>query len=275
MSEGVLYVCGTPLGNLGDVSDRLRDVLESVDIIYAEDTRRTSKLTSHLRVATRLRSMYLGNENSRTEELLESLRSGRSVALVSDAGMPTVSDPGARAVDQALEAGFRVVVIPGPSAVTAAIALSGFDGDRFVFEGFLPRKGGERRRRLESLGREDRAIVLFATPHRLTDDLRSLEESLGGDRRISVSRELTKLHEEVWRGTLSEALKRWAGDQKGEFTLVVEQSSAEPMGLDEAVDLGLRLTIDGMSHSDAASQAAQESGVSKRLIYQGILDAQV
>lgn len=275
MPDGALFVCATPLGNLSDVSERLRETLNSVDVVYAEDTRRTAKLMAHVGANCRVRSLFSGNEQSRTAELIDDLRSGQSVALVSDAGMPGVSDPGAVSVDLALDAGISVTVIPGPSAVTSAVALAGFGGDRFVFEGFLPRKGEDRLLRIRGLANDSRPAVVFATPHRVGADLVDLAENLGMERRITVAREMTKLHEEVWRGALGEAVERWAGEQKGEFTLVIEGAAGGPMTLDAAIELAQKHLAGGMAPSEAAGIAAHESGVSKRLIYQGILDSQV
>jgi 16S rRNA (cytidine1402-2'-O)-methyltransferase len=278
MSEaGRLLICATPIGNLGDVSERLRDTLDGADVIYAEDTRRTAKLLSHLGLSTRVRSLFVGNEATRTSELLEDLHEGRIVALVSDAGTPTVSDPGADAVRLALEAGFEVSVVPGPSAVVAAVALAGFGGDRFVFDGFLPRKGPERVRRLERIAAEDRPVVLFASPNRLGDDLRNLSEALGAERGIAVLRELTKRHEETWAGTLAGAVERWGGSQptKGEVTLVIAPSTVAPHTLEEAIGEALTLVTEGSPPSEAARRTARSTGLSRRAIYEALLERQV
>lgn len=274
MSEGKLVICATPIGNLDDSSDRLRDALRSADVVYAEDTRRTSKLLQHLGAKPPVRSLFEGNEARRTDELIAEIRAGRMVALVSDAGTPTVSDPGARAVARAHEEGLDVTVIPGPSAVTSAVAIAGFGGDRFAFEGFLPRRGEERRRRLEAIASDDRPTVLFASPNRLADDLVDLEASLGGDRRIAVVRELTKLHEEVWLGSMSEAVARWSGGTKGEVSLVLEGGSPRKMSEDQAVALARSMIADGLSLSEAARLAAAESDVARRAIYQRLLSDQ-
>ena len=268
MPEGRLIVCATPIGNLGDISERLVDALSSADVIYAEDTRRASKLLSRIGTQTRLRSFFAGNEKARTADLLEDVRSGSVVVLLSDAGMPTVSDPGSEAVSAALDEGLLTTVIPGPSAVTAAIALSGFAGDRFVFEGFLPRKSGVRRARLAALAVEIRPIVLFASPKRLGDDLVDLRDALGPGRSVAVLKELTKIHEQVWRSSLSEAADRWAGDQKGEFTLVLGPGAIEEPSITEAVEVALSLVSEGKSHSDAAREAAAVTGLARREIYE-------
>ena len=272
MSDGRLFVCATPIGNLGDVSSRLEETLRAADVVYAEDTRRGAKLLGHVGATAKLRSLFAGNERSRSRELIDDVRSGKLVALVSDAGMPTVSDPGAEAVRLLLAQGLPVTVIPGPSAVTTAIALSGFGGDRFVVEGFLPRRGKERQERVARIASEDRSVVLFASPHRLGEDIGDLCEAIGSDRQIAVTRELTKMHEEVWIGTLGDAVERWGGEVKGEFTLVVEPGSPLAVDAGEAIREARLLVADGASASDAARQVAQSTGVSRRLIYQALLE---
>ncbi len=274
MPEGCLYVCATPIGNLGDVSDRLRETLVTADVIYAEDTRRTSKLLQHIGAKTKARSLFVGNEKARSRKLVDEVRAGKTVVLVSDAGMPTVSDPGAEAVRIVQDEGLSLTVIPGPSAVTTAITLSGFGGDRFSFEGFLPKKGKERSRRLQQLGLEDRPVVLFASPHRLAGDLQDLLDAVGVDRRVAVTREMTKLYEEVWVGTLGEAVERWTGEIRGELTLVLEGSSLTPVTPEAAIAEARSLVATGTSPSDAARSVAQDSGVSRRLIYQALLEGQ-
>lgn len=271
MATGRLLVCATPIGNLGDISERTRNVLASADVIYAEDTRRTAKLLRHLVINVELVSLFAGNEKARTEQLVESVRSGETVVLVSDAGMPAISDPGAGAIRAVREAGYPVSVVPGPSAVTTAVALSGFGGDRFVFEGFLPRKGRERAERLESIGREPRVVVLFASPNRLADDLADLSEACGPSREVAVTRELTKLHEESWVGSLGESVDRWSGEVKGEVTLVLGPVDPELPSIDEAIQRARALVADGTSVRLAARQVATETGVSRRDVYEALL----
>jgi 16S rRNA (cytidine1402-2'-O)-methyltransferase len=273
VSEGRLYVCATPIGNLGDISERLRETLMKADVIYAEDTRRTSKLLQHIGAKTKARSLFAGNEKARSRELVDKVMAGKTVVLVSDAGMPGVSDPGAEAVRIVQDEGLSLTVIPGPSAVTTAITLSGFGGDRFSFEGFLPKKGKERSRRLSRLDFEDRPVVIFASPHRLADDLRDLVDAVGVDRRVAVIREMTKLHEEIWVGTLGEAVERWTGEVKGELTLVLEGGSLAPMSAEAAIAEARSLVDSGASPSDAARNVAQDSGVSRRVIYQALIGA--
>jgi 16S rRNA (cytidine1402-2'-O)-methyltransferase len=266
---GRLVLCGTPIGNLSDSTQRLATALAEADVVFAEDTRRTSTLLRHLGVERPMRSYFAGNEAQRSSELRERLESGEVIALVTDAGMPTVSDPGLSAVRIALAADAVVTVVPGPSAVSAALAVSGLASDRFVFEGFLPRKGGDRRRRIAQIAAEERTIVLFSAPSRVARDLAELADALGGERLITVARELTKLHEEIWHGTLDEASRNWptGGTALGEFTLVI--AGANPA----VTDPGMLLAevdaeeAEGASRSDAVRSVARKHGVSRRALY--------
>lgn len=268
---GRLILCATPIGNLGDISERLRSTIASADVIYAEDTRRTAKLLSHISVTVPMVSLFSGNEMARTEQVVEAVGRGETVVLVSDAGMPTVSDPGAAAVSAVRDAGCPVSVVPGPSAVTMAIALSGFGGDRFVFEGFLPRKGSDRKQRLEELAEEARPVVIFASPNRLAADLADLASSCGGAREVAVTRELTKLHEETWVGTLDQSIARWADSVKGEVTLVLGPRQHQPPSLDDAVNEARTAVAEGQSVKEAARVVADHSGVSRREIYEVLI----
>lgn len=276
MSEGGrLIICATPIGNLGDISDRLRDALKEADVVYAEDTRRTATLLRHVGATPRTRSLFVGNEARRSRDLLDDLEEGLTVALVTDAGMPAVSDPGAVAVRKSRDAGFPVTVIPGPSAVTSALALAGFGGDRFAFEGFLPRGGKERVERLTGLAGEDRPVVIFASPHRLLDDLASIAEVTGGQRPIAITRELTKLHEEVWSGPIGEAIAEWSRREvRGEITIVVAPGRGEAVSLQAALEEAKALIAEGSSLSDAARRAADSTGMSRRAIYQAMIEDQ-
>lgn len=271
MTTGRLIVCATPIGNLGDISERLRSALESADLVFAEDTRRVAKLLGHLGVSPRVLSLFTGNEQARSQRLLEAVRSGQTVALVSDAGTPTVSDPGATAVRSVREAGFAVTVIPGPSAVTSAVSLSGFEGDRFVFEGFLPRRGGERADRLRQIAAEPRVVVLFASPNRLAADLEDLAGVSDPARQVAVMRELTKVHEEVWVGTLEDAVTRWETPVKGEITLVLGPLPQRPPSIDEAVVEARRLLSEGNSVSESARIVSEDLGVSRRQVYETLI----
>lgn len=269
---GRLYLCATPIGNLGDASPRLAETLAAVDLVYAEDTRRSAKLLAALGVSTPLRSYFVGNQSQRAGELEVALTDGRAVALITDAGSPAVSDPGASAVAVARRADARVIVVPGPSAVTAAVMGSGLVDGAFVFEGFLARKGRERQDQLTSLRSEHRPVVLFLTPHRIGKDLADLVDSLGGDREVCVARELTKLHEELWWGTLDEAQRHWQEEVvRGEFTVVVAGSVPSRPTIDEALDLAHELMGRGVSPSRAAREAAEATGIARRDLYERLI----
>ena len=270
---GLLILCATPIGNLGDAPPRLKEAIAVADIVYAEDTRRSSKLLEALGVEQTLRSYFAGNEAARSSELAGHLADGATVVLLTDAGTPSISDPGLSAVHAAITVGAGVTVVPGPSAVTAALAVSGLPSERFVFEGFLPRKGGGRATRLAALATETRTAVLFAAKGKVARDLRDLADVLGADRTVVVVRELTKLHEEVWRGTLGEAALRWSETvaPRGEFTLVLSgavESEPEPADLLAAV---ADLEAAGVSRSEAVRQVAGLRGVSRRELYEMVI----
>ena len=270
---GLLILCATPIGNLGDAPPRLKEAIAVADIVYAEDTRRSSKLLEALGVEQTLRSYFAGNEAARSSELAGHLADGATVVLLTDAGTPSISDPGLSAVHAAITVGAGVTVVPGPSAVTAALAVSGLPSERFVFEGFLPRKGGGRATRLAALATETRTAVLFAAKGKVARDLRDLADVLGADRTVVVVRELTKLHEEVWRGTLGEAALRWSETvaPRGEFTLVISgavESDPEPADLLAAV---ADLEAAGVSRSEAVRQVAGLRGVSRRELYEMVI----
>jgi 16S rRNA (cytidine1402-2'-O)-methyltransferase len=265
--SGRLFVVGTPIGNLGDLSERARETLASADLIAAEDTRRTGKLLAHIGVKARMVSLFEGNEAQRIDEILDRLREGDAVALVSDAGMPAVSDPGFRLLRATVEAGVEVSVVPGPSAVTAALVVSGLPTDRWVFEGFLPRRAGERRARLRALAHDPRTVVLFESPLRVVTLLRDVLVELG-DRRAVLARELTKLHEEVVRGRVSEVLAAVLdAEPRGEIVVVIEGAEPAEADLDELVDEARRLVADGMRKREAAAAVARRSGGSANAIY--------
>jgi 16S rRNA (cytidine1402-2'-O)-methyltransferase len=250
-------------------------MLDSADVVYAEDTRRSRVLLDRLGVTARLRSYFVGNERTRAVELASRLVEGQVVALITDAGTPAIADPGLTAVRAAVEAGAEVTVVPGPSAVTAALAVSGLPGDRFVFEGFLPRKAGMRQRRLEELSEEPRTIVFFAAPSRVAADLDDMAAALGRDRPVVVGRELTKLHEEVFRGTLDDAARRWGESEvaRGEFTLVVAGAPPEQPSLEDLVAEVAAAREGGRSLSDVVRDVAERSGVSRRALYEAALRA--
>jgi 16S rRNA (cytidine1402-2'-O)-methyltransferase len=270
---GLLRLVGTPIGNLGDLSERAGRAIAEADLVACEDTRRTRKLLSHLGArAPRLISFYDGNERRRIPELLGELRAGRDVALVSDAGMPGLSDPGYRLVAACVEAGIEVDVVPGPSAAISALVVSGLPTARFSFEGFLSRKAGERRTRLAELASDPRTLILFESPRRvaaLIDDARELL----GDRRAAVARELTKVHQEVLRGTLTELAARLAEHEpRGEVVVVIEGARpSEVHDMDELGDRVEALTAGGLPRREAAAKVAEESGASKRELYEASL----
>ena len=261
-----LYVVPTPIGNLEDITLRALRVLREVDLIAAEDTRVSRKLLARYEITTRVTSFHEHNRRSKLGELLELLVDS-DVALVSDAGMPTINDPGQDLVAAAVESGFDVVPLPGASAVTTALAASGIEVDGFVYVGFLPRERTKRVGLLSSLARETRAIVAFETPHRLASALADMMGALG-DRKIAVCRELTKLHEEVYRGTVSGAISHFV-KPRGEFTLVIEGALAAPMHESEidAVQLLADAKARGLTARDAISEIGAVTGMSRRELY--------
>jgi len=270
----VLILAATPIGNLGDASQRLRDALVSVPAIASEDTRMTQHLLRALGLEARPRLLALHehNERDRAAEVLDLARSS-DVLVLTDAGMPTVSDPGFALVRAAATAGVAVTVLPGPSAVLTALALSGLPTDRFTFEGFLPRKAGERASLLAELVGERRTMVFFESPNRIGDSLAALAAAFGGDRQAVVARELTKLHEEVARGTLAELAERYADGTRGECCIVVagaERRAADP---DAAVREVLALVGSGRSLRDASAEVAEATGLSRKSLYDRALKA--
>jgi 16S rRNA (cytidine1402-2'-O)-methyltransferase len=283
---GTLYVVATPIGNLGDITLRALEVLRSVAVVAAEDTRLTRRIWARHGLETPLVSYHAHSGAARTSELLERLRSGADVALVSDAGTPLVSDPGAELVAAWAESGGRVEAIPGPSAVLAALGVSGIHASRWVFEGFLPRSGRERRERIARLASDERATVLFESPRRTPATLRDLSAACGPDRRAAVCRELTKRHEEVLRGPLGELAAALSGPLRGEVTIVLAGApvvahagsrpvSAGPLGGPDAQPPSLEtararvatLMGEGLSRAAAAKQVAGETGLPRRDLY--------
>lgn len=269
-----LLVASTPIGNPDDASQRLRDVLATADVIAAEDTRRLRRLLTALGIEAggRIVSHYDQNEEARLEPLLDELRAGHTVLVVTDAGTPLVSDPGYRLVAAAAEEGLPVHPIPGPSAVTAALTVSGLPADRWCFEGFLPRKAGDRRRRLGELASERRTLVFFEAPHRLAAAVADLAAAFGADRRAAVCRELTKTYEEVRRDSLG-GLTEWAADGvRGEITLVVAGAPDVDDSVDEAT-LAAEVAAyveAGQTRRDAVDRVAAERGLSRRLVYAAV-----
>ncbi|MDT4938682.1 MAG: rRNA (cytidine1402-2-O)-methyltransferase [Pseudonocardiales bacterium] len=274
---GRVVLAATPMGRADDASARLRMALATTAVIAAEDTRRLRRLCADLGVIPtgRIVSFFEGNEQARVPELLDALREGADVLVVTDAGMPSVSDPGYRLVSAAVAAGLVVTVLPGPSAVLAALAVSALPVDRFCFEGFLPRRAGERRRALAALAAEPRTLVFFEAPHRLAASLHALLEAFGADRRAAVCRELTKTYEEVRRGTLAD-LAEWAsGEVRGEITLVIAGAPATPIAATPAElarDVAAREDA-GESRKDAIAAVATARKMPKRTVFDAVVAA--
>lgn len=268
-------LAATPIGRVADAPPRLAEELAHADVVAAEDTRRLRRLCADLGVTVtgRVVSYFEGNETSRTPQLVEALEEGRRVLVVTDAGMPSVSDPGYRLVTAAVERDITITAVPGPSAVLTALAVSGLPVDRFCFEGFLPRKAGERARRLAALAAEERTMVFFEAPHRTEVALKAMAEAFGPDRRAAVCRELTKTHEEVRRAGLAD-LAAWAADGvRGEVTLVVEGTTAtsdvptDPASLAELV---ADAEAQGTTRKDAVLEVARRAGLPKRVVYDAV-----
>lgn len=272
--SGTLHVVATPIGNLDDLTLRAVEVLRTVDLVLAEDTRRTGRLLAHLGSEVPQLSLHEHNEQDRTREVLDRLAAGQDLALVSDAGTPTVSDPGMRLVAAVAAAGGRLVPVPGASALLAALMVAGLPTDRVVFEGFLPRRGRARRERLEALATEPRTTVLFVSPHRGAQDLADLAEALGGDRAAVLGRELTKLHEELRRGTLADLATDAEAGLRGEVTVVVGGAAPAEAGVEagEVVDEVAAAVAGGQSTRDAVAAVAAAHGLSRRALYQAVLD---
>jgi len=272
---GTLVLVATPIGNLGDLSPRARDALASADLVCCEDTRRTRGLLTHAGIrGRRLVSLHGHNEMARLEEVLSELADGATVAVVSDAGTPAVSDPGARLVRAAVSAGAAVTTVPGPSAAVAALVVSGLPTDRFRFEGFLPRRGAERRRRLEELAGADCTVVVFEAPGRVAATLEELSTACGPDRPVAVARELTKVHEEVWRGTVAGAAAEFGGrDVRGEVVVVVGAAprAEGPVDDGDVARAVLARLEAGDSLRDAADAVARTLGVQRRRAYETAL----
>ena len=268
---GTLYIVGTPIGNLEDITFRAVRILQTVDIIAAEDTRHTGKLLQHFQVKTPQVSYHEHNRTSRIPELLEHLVNNKAIALVSDAGMPGISDPGYELVKACIQAGIPVVPIPGASAAITALSAAGLPTDRFVFEGFLPAKTQHRQEHLESLQTESRTLIFYESPHRLRDTLQDLALVWGSDRQIVLGRELTKLYEEFWRGTIAEVIAYYTQrEPQGEYTLVVAGIPAsQPQLTEEELKAELKQLISqGISRSQASRQLAKFTSLPRRQLYQ-------
>ena len=269
--SGRLVLVGTPIGNLGDLSPRALEALGQAAVVACEDTRRTGRLLSHFGIASP--TYIVVNEHTEgdaAERVIGHVQRGDVVVLVSDAGMPGVSDPGEFLVSRAIEAGVTVEVVPGPSAVLHALVASGLTTSRFVFEGFLPRKGSGRALRLREVSEEHRTVILFEAPHRLEKTLNDLVDVCGGERRIVLARELTKLHEEIWRGTVSGAIERCAEvDPRGEYVLVLEGAPPAAEATEEEIREAVELALGrGLSKKDAAAEVAELFAVARNRVYE-------
>lgn len=273
---GVIYLAATPIGNVDDASPRLRGLLETADCIAAEDTRRLKALCSRLglRYAGDLIPVHDHNEGDRADDLVARAAEGQTVLLVSDAGTPTVSDPGFRVGQAAIRAGVELRPVPGPSAALAALSVSGLPSDRFAFEGFLPRKSGEVRRRLGEVAGDPRTLIYFESPRRLRGTLEAMAAAFGGDRPAAVCRELTKIHEEVLRGSLAELVDAVGEEPRGEITVVVGGFVGESASDEDHVAEVLRLAEAGMRLKDAAAEVAARTGARKNDLYRGALERQ-
>ena len=273
---GTLYIVGTPIGNLGDLSPRAEETLRQVDFIAAEDTRVTVKILNHFDIRTKLISYHEHNRQEKGPSIVERLLNGESCALVTDAGMPAISDPGQDLVRLCHESGVPVVTVPGPSAVITALALSGLEAGRFTFEGFLSVNKPSRKKHLEEIKDERRTMVFYEAPHKLAATLRDLHETLG-DRRVAIVKELTKIHESVERTTLAAADGKYDGVKlKGEFVIIIEAKTEDELRAEapqtDPVALARRYVEEGLSVNEAAKQAARETGAKKSDIYRALVE---
>ena len=272
---GLLYLVPTPIGNLGDISQRARETLEAADFIAAEDTRVTLKLLNHLNLKKNLVSYYEHNKTFRGEKILDRILAGETCALVSDAGSPAISDPGEDLVKQCADAGVTVCAIPGPCAAITALSISGQSTGRFCFEGFLSTAKKSRREHLDALRKEQRTMIFYEAPHKLLNTLTDMAQVFGEDRPISLCRELTKLHEEVVRTTLGEAVRKYTAEgPKGEFVLIVAGAPAEEAPTataDDAAQMVAQLMAQGLSRKDAVRQTAVELELPKNVVYSAAL----
>lgn len=274
--EPILYVVGTPIGNLGDISPRALETLRSVDFIAAEDTRVTVKLLNHFEIKKPLVSYFEHNKHDKGDKIIHRILSGESCAVVTDAGMPCISDPGEDLIKQCETAGIKTVVVPGPSAVISALAVSGLETGRFTFEGFLSVNKKSRQEHLESLLDERRTMIFYEAPHKLNNTLDDLYKTFG-DRRLTIARELTKMHEEIIRtDTATAATAYLETPLKGEIVLILEGKKSEDkphMTPDQAIAYAKRLVADGMRPTDAAKKAAAQAGLKKNEIYKELMEA--
>ncbi|HSH36943.1 16S rRNA (cytidine(1402)-2'-O)-methyltransferase [Schnuerera sp.] len=270
MNKGILYICPTPIGNLEDITIRTIRILKEVDLIAAEDTRHTIKLLNHYDIKKSLISYHEHNKKVKGEQLIDKLKAGQKIGLVTDAGMPGISDPGEDIIRMCIQNEIEVVVLPGPTASIAALVLSGLSTKKFVFEGFLPSKKKERIKELERLKHETRTIILYEAPHRLLALLKDMEKILG-NRQISISRELTKIHEETFRGDVVEGIEQFESQKpRGEFVLIIKGSEIKEKNIFENTSIKEHIKIymeEGLSKKDAVKKVAQVRDISKNLVY--------
>ena len=275
MEKGTLYLVATPIGNLEDITLRALKVLEEVDIVLAEDTRKTLKLLNHFEISKKLISFYRHNEGVKIDYVLSLLNEGKNLALVSDAGTPGISDPGEDLVRACIESEIKIVPIPGSVAFIQGLICSGFDTTRFVFEGFLPMNKRGRKERLNSLKDETRTIIFYEAPHKLPYTLEDLKEYFGGERQIVLAREITKIHEEFLRFSIDEAINYYEKNEvKGEFVILVEgqKNSSEKVFSEESIESLMKKYLDsGMDKKDAMKQVAKDKGITKSEVYKQLL----
>jgi len=275
MEPGILYVCGTPIGNLEDVSIRLLKTLRSVDLIACEDTRNTIKLLNRYKIKKPLISYHQYSGNVREDHLLEELLGGKMIALVTDAGMPGISDPGPELVKKAIVAGIKIEVIPGPSAFTAALAISGLDSSSFIFYGFLPRQHNQRRNLLKELHTESRTVIFYEAPHRLLASLADVQEILGNDQQLVIGRELTKKFQEMQRGTIAKMIEHYRlNTPRGEICLLLpgRQKDLSTVSIDQIAEETRQLIKQGLDKKEAFKMKAREYGIKKSELYKYFLD---
>jgi 16S rRNA (cytidine1402-2'-O)-methyltransferase len=275
MNPGTLYICGTPIGNLEDVSIRLLKTLRRVDLIACEDTRHTLKLLNRYKIKKPLRSYHEHSSDEREDYLLEELMNGKNIALVSDAGMPGISDPGPELVKKAIAAGLPIEVIPGPTAFTAALAISGLDSSSFIFYGFLPRRRNLRRNLLEALKMESRTVIFYEAPHRLLASLTDIKELFGEAQPLTIGRELTKQYQEMQRGTVAELLEIYqTRTPRGEMCLLLPgRKNAQPtVAMEQIVSETAQLIKQGLDKKEAFKMKAHEYGIKKSILYKYFLD---
>ncbi|GAA5317831.1 MAG: 16S rRNA (cytidine(1402)-2'-O)-methyltransferase [Candidatus Pelagadaptatus aseana] len=274
MTEAALYVVATPIGNLADMVPRAIEVLQTVDVIAAEDTRHSSRLLSHFDINTPLLAYHDHSDDRRTRMLLERLQAGQSVALISDAGTPLISDPGYRLVQDVRQAGIRVVPIPGACALIAALSASGLPSDRFTFEGFLPAKSGQRSNRLHTLQAEPRTMIFYEAPHRIEASLADMAQAFGEDRPAVLAREVTKTFETIVGGSLAELVAFVSADsnqRRGEMVVLVEGAQRDSSALDAEAERVMTILLGDLSVKQASALAAEITGVKKKLLYQWAL----